>query len=184
MSYIPDLFLSACLDKECSGDLSKAKLMRAFRETHEFDALDPVSLMSYSFRFHDEGRCVEVVTCGSPHGTHVASIAAAHFPGEAARDGLAPGAQVIGVRIGDNRVRGMETGISLLRAAFYIAASEADLVNFSFGEACHLPNCGKVAEALGQLVLKYGKIFCSSSGEGFGFLFDFVDSNCDHTLHL
>lgn len=148
--------------------------MRAFREAQEYDTLDGVSLMSYSFRFHDDGRCLEVVTCGSPHGTHVASIAAAHFPGEPARNGVAPGAQVISVRIGDNRVRGMETGTALIRAAYYIARSEADLVNYSFGEACHLPNCGKVSEALSQLVFKHNKIFCSSSGTNYSDNFVFV----------
>jgi len=75
----------------------------------------------------------------SGHGTHVAGIAAGHgLYGVTGLDGVAPGAQLLGVKLSDNARGGVTTNGSLLRALNYAARFAAErglplVINLSFG---------------------------------------------------
>ena len=75
---------------------------------------------------------MQIVSVCSSHGTHVASIASACFTGDDVeepapeKNGLAPGAQLISLSIGDGRLTSMETGTALSRAMTYIMQRNKD----------------------------------------------------------
>ena len=84
---------------------------RAERQFGTFSALDACN---YAVNIFDEGETLSIVTDTGSHGTHVAGIVAACMRnvdgnvatgGMAQFDGVAPGAQIVSCKIGDNRVQ-------------------------------------------------------------------------------
>ena len=98
-------------------------------------------------------------------------------------NGVAPGAQIIAVKIGDSRlgtwprdmhvsryhltilrVGTMETGPALVRAILAMSKSKPDLINMSYGEPSARANAGRVIDLANQLVELHGVTFVSSAG--------------------
>ncbi len=46
----------------------------------------------------------------------MASISTGYYPDKPELNGVAPGAQIISIKVGDNRINGMETGFALVNA--------------------------------------------------------------------
>ena len=99
------------------------------------------------------------------HGTHVAAIVGAYC-GDRDKCGVAPGAQLVSIKIGDARLGTMESGAALARALIAAKRCGCDVLNLSYGEAASLPDAGAFAAKATQLVrdTEPGAIFVSSAG--------------------
>ena len=120
---------------------------------------------NYSVNIYDNGNMLSLVVIAGSHGTHVAAITAANHPDEPALNGVAPGAQIVSIKIGDSRLGSMETQHALTRAVQVIIEDKCDLANMSYGEASSYPDIGRFVELMREeAVGRHGCIFVSSAG--------------------
>ncbi|KAJ3068150.1 tripeptidyl-peptidase II Tpp2 [Podochytrium sp. JEL0797] len=154
------------VDVSMSGDLSKTTLLNPYEDGFQFASFGDEYKLNYSVNVYDDGEVISIVTTSGAHGTHVASIAAAYFPdGETGCDGVAPGAQLMSLTIGDSRFSSAETTQSLVRAANYLARLKPDVVNISYGEYAGTYDYGRFTELIKDHVInENGCMFVSSAG--------------------
>lgn len=76
----------------------------------------------------------------------------AYYEDQPELNGVAPGCQLISLKIGDSRLETMETGTALVRALIAVARHKCDLINLSYGEAAILSNSGRYVALVNQLV--------------------------------
>ena len=141
-------------------DLSTLTPLTDFDKERQFSTLGVVDQMNYAVHFYQNAKVLSLITDASPHGTHVAGIAAG---ADGLRSGVAPGAQLISFKIGDSRLGSMETGTSIARA-LAAAAKRCDVINLSYGEGCAIPNRGRCIELANEIVNKHNVVFVSSAG--------------------
>ena len=156
----------AAFDLDGSGDLTNATLLTDYKYENQCLFFSHEDMLAFGVNFYNNGTVLSIVTdCGS-HGTHVASIAAAYFPDDSDKNGIAIGAKIVSIKIGDSRLGSMETGIALARATKVIKEWKCDLVNMSYGEHTVLYDEGFFVAQMDELVKNHGVIFVSSAGNG------------------
>ncbi|KAH9635138.1 hypothetical protein HF086_000859 [Spodoptera exigua] len=158
----------ACIDTSECGDLASGPFLGEYSVTHEHTHLTPFDEMTISINVHDEGQTLEVVGMCSTHGTHVAAIASGYFPDEPERNGVAPGAKIVSLTIGDSRLGSMETGTALVRACIKVMElskkMKIDVINMSYGEHAHWSNSGRVGDIICEVVNRYNVSWVVSAG--------------------
>lgn len=168
----------AVIDVDASGDLTKSVPMAAFRVERQVGELGFGSHVSFCVQFYDGGETLSVVTDAGSHGTHVAGISAAyHGPSgpkassgeddEDDRNGVAPGARILALKIGDGRLGSTETGTGLIRGLIAAKRHGCDLINLSYGEPSRQPDRGRVSEVFTKASHDWGMtVFTSAGNDG------------------
>jgi tripeptidyl-peptidase-2 len=142
------------VDTDGNGDLADEKMLRDYRVNYDTFALgsdnapDSRALMAWEVNVAAnedhlggaEPPTVEFHFDDGAHGSHCAGIAAGfEVSGQEGMHGAAPGAWVISMKLGDNRLSGGATRTSSMKKAFEYAASFEEkygipvVVNMSFG---------------------------------------------------
>jgi len=154
----------AAVDVQEDGDLTGWEPMTDFhvkRDWRTFNA--QLDNLNFGVNIFEEGNVCSLVVDAGSHGTHVAGITAAYHPTAPEQNGLAPGAQIISLKIGDSRLGSMETGVAFVRALREAVRLKVDLLNVSYGEATAVVGAGRVVRLIEEVVHKHGIIYVGSA---------------------
>jgi len=135
------------LDENADGSIADSKPLFNFHERYDmfsFHSADSINTgggrkLNGAVNIFPESNTVSVYFDDGSHGTHVAGIAAGHdIDGQKGFNGLAPGAEVIGIKFADNTIGGVTVTGSMKRAFEYAAnlaknGTKPVVVNVSFG---------------------------------------------------
>ena len=154
----------ALVDTSECGNLVDLPAMTDFRVERQHRRFSDADMLTFSVNIYNDGDVLSLVTCAGSHGTHVAGIVGAHFPAQPELSGVAPGCQIVSIKIGDSRLGSMETGTGLLRGLLAAKRAGAHIINMSYGEATARSVDGRFVQALEELVFKHNVIFISSAG--------------------
>lgn len=153
----------ASVDTDEDGDFSDEALLTNYRDENKYGTFGD-SLLNFGVNIYDGGNLLSIVVDSSPHGTHVAGIVSAYFADQPSRNGLAPGAKIVSVKIGHPLLGGMETGGAIVRGLSAVVRNKCDLVNMSYGEPTSTPDQGRLTKLIADLVDKHNVIFVASAG--------------------
>jgi len=137
-----DKFDVVYIDTNSDGDLSDEIPIRNYKEKHdEVNLQGKNNLPSFAIAlniFLNENRVSFFFDDGS-HGTHCAGIACGYSIGETAFNGVAPGANLMGFKLGNNNFSGGATVTESMKKAYLYAdkiskeRKEPCIINMSFG---------------------------------------------------
>ncbi|MEM7673060.1 MAG: S8 family serine peptidase [Verrucomicrobiota bacterium] len=155
----------AAVDTNENGDFNDETVLRPFGIAGEYGRFaDPISA-TFGIQVYDSGQLLSIVTVSGSHGTHVAAIAAAHFPEEPIRNGIAPGAKILSVRLGDIRTGGSSNYFGEMRAVASAAQHQVDIMNASWGGvSTYQDGQNLTARLYNKLVQDYGVTAFVSAG--------------------
>jgi len=90
-------------EKDAILDLSLKEPMTDYRKEKQHDVFDQLTSLSYTVNILDDGNLLSLVTVSSVHGTHVAGIIGAYEPESPELNGVAPGVELVSIKIEDVR---------------------------------------------------------------------------------
>lgn len=154
----------AVVDTKQDGDLTNEKVLTNYRDQHEHGTFGEEDLVDFTVNIYEDGNLLSIVTDAGTHGTHVAGIVAAHYPDRPELNGIAPGAQIVSVKIGDTRIGSNSLGTGQERGLIAVLENKCDLINMSYGGASPSPNEGALTDLYTEIVQKHGVIFLASAG--------------------
>lgn len=137
---------AAVVDSDADRSLSTEKVLFNYRERFDIFSFRPASSAAGShlqlnggINIYPEREVISLVFDDGSHGTHVAGIAGGNdINGVKGFDGVAPGAEMVGIKFADNSAGGVTLSNSMRQAYLYAAdlaktGNKPVVVNMSFG---------------------------------------------------
>lgn len=173
-------------DGNGDGRIEKERPLRNYVEAREVfslggaDPRDAEAPLTFAPTVVDEGARPTLslhFTDGS-HGSHCAGIAAGYsIRGEEGFDGIAPGARVLSLKIGDNTLAGGSTTTESMKKALEYAAKWSEthgdfvVVSMSYGIASEMEGLHAIDKLIDELVVAHPRfaVVTSAGNEGPGY---------------
>lgn len=114
-------------------DFTNVQVMQDYAVAQEYGTFSPLDALNYCLKFYEDGRVLSIVVDAGAHASHVGGIVAAHHATQPELNGVAPGAQLVSLKIGDSRLGSMETGTGLVRALLAAVKCGCHIINMSYG---------------------------------------------------
>jgi tripeptidyl-peptidase-2 len=148
----------------CESDISKCKVLKDYKISQDYSMFSEETMLTYSVKIYKNCEIVSIVVVAGAHGTHVAGIIGANYPDQPEINGVAPGIQIVSIKIGDTRMGTMETGEGLIRGLLAAKECGCHIINMSYGEYSSVPNRGRFVKLVEELVMEHNVVFVSSGG--------------------
>jgi subtilisin family serine protease len=156
---------TALLDTDGDGSLAGEKPLHDFAEGHETFALGGRDLhgqapvMGFALNLWPDEKKAALYMADGSHGTHVAGIAAGfRIDGKDGFDGIAPGAQILALKIGDNTLSGGATTPGSMVSAWRYAVKKAEelgmplVIQMSYGVGSEIEGTAEAERLLDSLL--------------------------------
>jgi tripeptidyl-peptidase II len=135
-------FWVAYFDTNDNGDLSDEKPIRNYKEKQDYFQIgneNGLPKVAFAINIFPEEKKISLFFDDGGHGSHVAGIAAGYHIGQTYLNGVAPGAKIIVLKIGNNQFSGGATVTASMKKAYLYAdkiskeMKEPCIVNMSYG---------------------------------------------------
>ena len=164
----------AYFDTNDNGDLSDEKPIENYSErfdTFHIPNEKGLPQLTFAINIFPEQREISLHFDDGAHGTNVAGIAAGYHIGGTYLNGVAPGANLISLKIGDNKFSGGATVTESMKKAYLYAdkiskeKSEPCIINMSYGIGSEIEGKADIELFLDSLLLNNPYLYvCISNG--------------------
>ncbi len=155
------------VDQDEDGDLGEERPLRGFRDSGDWATLGDEALLNYAVQVEEGGALTHLFFDANGHGTHVAGIIGS-WEGPGGRlNGLAPGVEIVAIKIGDGKFGGSTSGFSIAKGLDYAVQAGCQVANMSFGGPSFFAD-GREPEAVAVEEAARRGLFlvCSAGNEG------------------
>lgn len=179
----------AIVDVNYNGDISDDNLISSYKEKHDIVEIkndSGVNEFTIALNIYSEEMRISLFFDDGSHGTHCAGIAAGNSIGETSLNGVAPGAYLMGLKLGNNNYSGGATVTESMKKAYLYAdkiskeREEPCIINMSFGIGSEIEAKCEFGKFLIDLVKDnpYLYIATSNGNEGPGISTSGLPASC------
>ncbi len=160
------------VDTDADGDLADETPLRSYKEKHQtvdLEGEDELAYFTIVLNIVPEENIVNFFFDDGSHGSHCAGIACGNSIGETALNGVAPGAYLMGFKLGNNNLSGGATVTESMKNAYLYAdkiskeREEPCVINMSFGIGSEIEGHSDMEKFLEKLVKDNPYLYIATS---------------------